>query len=308
MPFFFVLSGMTFRLSKLRSPRLPTRKIGRSTLNLLLIYLIFQTAPLLCKLLCSPFINVRINQSHMIREIVLPSTFLWYLWVLMMYAWVFGWLYYIEFKNLEKWKLPLYFITLMGISCLATVLTKSVFLHTLCFRNLLRGGVFFAAGVYCHELKPILRHKAVTMDAAGIVTLNLVYMTYAYLIAHDHNVWIDSFFTMECNTIAVCVLLLTLFSRVRTIGANKWLTWLGERSLIIYLLHAYCVTAMHMVAVKLHIVNPFLALTAATLISLMICCAAAAILPNIPIVCLLFHPIEAVDIISQKMRQKKSLR
>lgn len=217
-------------------------------------------------------------------------------------------MYYFNIKNHNKWKIPLCFITLMGISCLATFLSKSVFLHMLCLCNLLRYGVFFAADVYCKEWKPILRHKTVTVGAAGIVILNTAYLTYAYLIAHSRNEWIYSFFTMALNPIAVCILLITLFSRFPAIGENKWLTWLGKRSLIIYLLHVYFVGAMHAVTVKLHIGNPVVALTAATLIPLAICCAAAWVIPNIPIVPLLFHPIAAVDALSEKTRQKNNIR
>ena len=233
---------------------------------------------------------------------------MWYLWVLIIYDWLFGWMYYIKFENHDKRKMPLYFITLMGISCLATFLSKSVFLHMLCLCNLLRYGVFFAAGVYCKEWKPILRHKAVSIGAAVIVMLNTVYLTYAYLIAHSRNEWIYSFFTMALNSIAVCVLLITLFSRFPAIGENKWLTWLGKHSLIIYLLHVYFVGAMHSVTVKLHVGNPVVAVTAATLIPLAICSMAAWIIPNIPIVRLLFHPIAAVDAISDKIHQKKNIR
>ncbi len=69
MPVFFVLSGITFRLSKLQSHRLPTQKIGRSTLNLLLIYLIFQVVPTLLKFICSPFLNNTIKPSRLIKMI-----------------------------------------------------------------------------------------------------------------------------------------------------------------------------------------------------------------------------------------------
>lgn len=300
MPLFFVLSGITFRLSCLKENRLNTQKLRRSTLNLLIIYLIFATALPLLKIVFSAFVNNTVHPSQVIRLILLPTTPMWYIWVLIIYDWVFAAIHYAVGQGGNKRRLAALMLLLAAVALTGNIFYQTGVLVIVCLRNMLKCGLFFAAGIYFNEIKSILLSKASLAASAIIAGASAFYMVCTYLITPYRSLLINSVFISLLNTASLCVLLIALFSSVKRAGENQLLIFLGINSLFIYLLHTYFVTAMRVIAVKLHIGIASIGLLAATLIPLAICSAAAVAVPHIPMVRALFRPMEAIDRIKAK--------
>lgn len=303
MPVFFVLSGITFRISQLKGTTLNKNKLRRSVLNLLIIYLIFETALPLLKIVFSAFVNNAVQPSQLIRMILLPTTPMWYIWVLMIYYVIFAPLHYATGVEHDKRRLAMLMGVLAAISLIENSLWQTNILSIVCFRNLLRCGLFFAAGIYFRQIKAILMSQYMIIVSAIVASSSCAYMIITTFVKPFRSVWINSVIILGLNPVAICVLLIALFIRVRRIGENRQLIFLGKNSLIVYLLHTYFVTAMRVLVVKLHIGVPVVGILAATVIPLVICCVAALIIPHIPIVRGFFSPIAAIDRIKEKKIQ-----
>ena len=296
MPLFFVLSGIAFRISCLKAETFPAAKLKRTTLNLLIIYLIFESALPILKMIFSSFVNNPVQSSELLGMILLPTTPMWYLWVLIIYEWFFCWLFY------QKPKLSVLMIILLILSCFGNTLYETGTLTRLCLKNLLTCAVFFNAGIYYKELKTLLFRKAALITAGIIAFSAIFYMIYSYFIIGTKYIWVTVLFLLEANACAVSLLLIFAFEKISTLGNNRFLMLMGKNSLAIYLLHTYFVTAMRVVIVKIGIQNAVLAVLLATVIPLGITYAAGVLIPKIPVVCYLFKPIALIE----KNKQKKA--
>lgn len=296
MPLFFILSGIAFRISCLKSDIFPIQKLKRTTLNLLIIYLIFESALPILKMLFSSFVNNPVQASDILGMILLPTTPMWYLWVLIIYEWFFCWLFY------QKPKLSILLIILLLVSCIGNALYETELLTRLCLKNLMTCALFFSIGIYYKELKQILFHKITLIFSAIVVIGCLLYMIISYFITETQNIWITVICLLEMNAIAVSILLLFAFEKISALGNNHFLVSAGKNSLAIYLLHTYFVTAMRVVILKAGIQNAWVAVLLATIIPFGITYIAGLIIPKIPIICYLFRPIALIE----NLKAKKS--
>ncbi len=298
MPLFFVLSGITYRLSMLKSSDFPLKKLVRSTVNLGIIYIIFASALPLLKMVFSAFVNNKVSPSELVEIILLPNTYMWYIWVLIIYQWIFAFLYY------RKSNLPLLMSLLTIITITGTILNDTGILTRTCLKNLLICAVFFGMGIWYNEIKKIVFRKWFVIISIFTAILCTAYMMFMYLVEKAEIPTAFNICVSILNSFAVSIILLYVFEKTIIFGHNKFLTSVGKNSLAIYLLHTYLVTAMRTVVVKLDISNAAGGVLLAFIVPLFVTYAAGLIIPQIPVVRYLFKPIALIDKLKDKGKSK----
>lgn len=288
MPLFFVLSGVTFRISCLKTGIVNKEKVKRSSLNLFFIYLLFDTILPVLKIIFSIFVNNKVTLLDVGRNILLPDTLMWYLWVLIIYYFAFGFLFNKKFSK------PLLFTVLLCFSIIATYLYQEIIFTQIAVKNLFFCSVFFYIGIYFKELKNILMNKVIVIISGLIFCLDIIYMIYTYLIVSYRNSLIDTVFC-ELNAFAVIIILCFAFQKFSVLENNSLLITLGKNSLVIYLLHTYLVTLMRVVVLRIGISNAAVAVIISTVVPLLTTFFIALLVPKFFVLRCIFKPITLVD-------------
>ena len=292
MPLFFLVSGVSFYLSCLKTG-INKEKIKKQTVNLLLLYLIFVVALCLLKTVFSAFVDNKIGLSQILINILLPGTVMWYLWVLVIYYLAFTFIESCIIKssvNHDKIRLTVFAI-LTVISYCGSVINKSQEIR-LCMKNLICYAAFFYLGVM------LARYIGTSMKKSWIIVatyvISMTYIVFYFLSGEKYGVLPDMVTALleTLNAFAICLMCLDSFSRICSLGKNGLLVRLGKQSLVIYLLHTYLVTALKVVFVRLGIGNWVIALIITTVIPLIITYFIAIMVPKIPLARYIFRPID----------------
>lgn len=285
MPMFFFLSGITFKISLfLDDGRLKnTHKWKNHILNLLIIYLFFDVSLCSLKIIFSAFVDNQIQWSQLIQSILLPSTLMWYLWVLIIYYFVFGLLLH----KILKYKKGV-FVFLIFFSLFAKYLFE-YYDVLICIRNLLSNLLFFWIGINCKEILKIFE-KRFTIFCCGMYCV-----CYAYLMIFRQN-YLSGFMPYLqvvlslLNTMALIYVFLWIFKRID----KKYLICfvkVGKASLVIYLVHTYIVTMIKVVVLKCNYENWLVAILLNWLVSLGISYLIYILSYKIKILGYIFKPI-----------------
>ncbi len=295
MPLFFVLSGEAFRISCLKNEIIDKEKIKRSSLNLFIVYLLFNSMLPVLKIIFSKFVNNKVTLLDLGRTILLPDTLMWYLWVLIIYYFIFGFLYNKKFNK------PALFIVLLCFSIIATYLYQAIIFTQIAVKNLFFCSVFFYIGIYFKELKHILMNKAVVIVSFFLLCSNTMYMIYTYMITEYRNAWVDSII-LELNAFSVIIILCFVFQKISVLENNSFFLMLGKNSLVIYLLHTYFVTLMRVIVLKIGISNAFLAVVICTVVPLLVTIFISILVHRFIVLKYLFRPILLIDKFKSRKR------
>ncbi len=294
MPLFFVLSGITYKISCLKNDTADFKKILRNVLNLGIIYLIFQTVLPLLKSIFSQFVNNKVEFSELWKEILLPSTLMWYLWVLIAYYLLFGLLNKLRINKIC-------IVTGCAVLCIAgNYLFADGHFNNICIRNLIICSVYFYVGICYNDIECFISSKKYAVAATVLTVASSILVVWVNLNNDSilDNAVLNTLFKLilAASLIWLCIY---IFKSVKSIGENSVLLFLGKNSLVIYLLHTYMVTAVRVVCVKLNLsVLPSIA--AAFIIPLLVSSVIASVVQKIPVVKYLFRPIELIDRIKNR--------
>lgn len=288
MPLFFVISGKAFRISCLKNGNVDKEKIKRSTLNLFIVYLVFNAMLPVLKIIFSKFVNNKVTLFDLGRTILLPDTLMWYLWVLIIYYFIFGFLYNKKFNK------PVLLFLLLCLSIVSTYLYQAIIFTQIAVKNLFFCSVFFYIGIYFKELKCIFMNKFAVIVSAILFCMNTAYMVYTYLINEYRNTLIDSIL-VEINAFVMIIILCFAFRKISFLENNQLFIMLGKNSLVIYLLHTYFVTLMRVAVLKIGISNALTAIILCTVIPLLITVLISLLVTKLSILKYIFKPIILID-------------
>lgn len=246
MPLFFVISGYTFRLAYVKGNggqiQVKHDKVKLQLINLLGIYLLFQVALCVLKALFSAFVDNGMDISDLLNNIVIPNTLMWYIWVLMIYYILFSWL---VSKNIVSNKV---FLAAMFVLAVVQLATEGQIRWGLAVGNLVHNLFYFAVGAA--GLTRPNRKIRISVLAFICLTASVFWMQVPY----------QALSAMAAEVIAITVILIVVRLFEERNVVNPILVLLGKKSLVIYLLHTYFVTALKVLFIRTGMCNPYTAL------------------------------------------------
>ena len=292
MPLFIFISGITYKLSCLKNNEPNYAKIRKNTLNLGLLYIIFGTLLPVLKIIFAKYVNNPVSLKELALIILMPETLMWYIWVLIIYYWIFAGL--CKGKDFSI----IIFVLLFCVSTVASYLYSMNMIKMLCIKNLLYCSVFFYYGLYYMKLKERIK-KSCLFILGVFAVCEIVYIATSY-----HNpiynqavaVLLDqlnAFFMIEC--------VVMIFSKLDS--SRFGLLYLGQNSLIIYLLHTYFITIMRKIMLQFK-VPCLISIVACTVVPLIVCIIISYIVNANELLLYLFHPIKIVDHFREKVSEK----
>jgi len=233
MPLFFMLSGYAYFVFLKRRPNSEI-KTNRSVINLALLYFIYNVLLSLLKVVFAGFVNNPMQFSDLVRSILLPTTPMWYLYVLLFF--------YLFFKlipdtaNQKLWLALFCFIGIGGRILLEMWNTPSCIVRFVYYLQ------FFWLGGCIDSLLPedVRRNsgKKTLLNLLAGLSVVLIIVNWALLYKGISNV-------IAGTLCAYGVIFVLLVIREKAGRLLSWapLQYIGKKSLCIYLFHTYVVTA-----------------------------------------------------------------
>lgn len=246
MPLFVLISGYTFSLSCIRKEAIDIEKTKLSLLNIALLYLIFQVLLCSSKMVFSNFVDNKMNISGLLEMIFLPNNIMWYLWVLIIYYLVFG--YLIKNVNMFSGRRWLFVFAILTLINIIEKFTASMVNYRLCTGNLLHCAAYFWLGIGLCKITRIYndaRTRFLLAFSCAYVTLYI----FALAVFNDFALREGLLYIVlgELNAICMFILLFSIFQYVKYETISK----IGRNSLIVYLLHTYIVTAFKVFFIRI---------------------------------------------------------
>lgn len=290
MPLFFFLSGYAFRLSCLNENSLrKLEKIKRNVFNFIILYLSFQCALCVLKVVFSKFVDNKMAVEKIIYSLLFPNTLMWYLWVLIIYYIVFSFFNQNIYK--KEWMIGCICMSIIG-EYLAENMNFS-----LCFRNLFANLFFFAFGIFFSEKIKEIKTKAMYINYIYISIYFALCMFSSFEISNLKK--IGNIILANVNAFTLILSIVYLF-QVKLKNVSKMLSSLGRASLVIYLLHTYIVTAIKVLIIKINVENCILAIFFTWGLSVLITYGVYCVTCRCRLLSYVFKPISLID-----LRRKK---
>lgn len=247
MPLFFALSGYAYFKYINNDSNKQDPKIKKNVINLLLLYVIYNVSLCIFKMIFSAFVNNSFSFEEVIENIFLPTTPLWYIYILIFYYLLFWKMPKIREGSFAVW--VIFFIAgIFGKHLLVAVDAPTCFVRFIYYLQ------FFWIGNCIYEAKNVLQNIDRRIIWITIVVAILFVFIYWSQLLHGHDY---AFFKQMCSYGMITLLLFfSLFYESRyTVFSHllHFLALFGEKSLYIFLLHTYFVTANRYLFIKMHI-------------------------------------------------------
>lgn len=295
MPLFMFVSGITFQISSLKNFTPNYNKIRKQALNLALLFLLFCSLLSVLKVVFAKYVNNPIDIHSLLISIILPQTLMWYLWVLIIYYLAFPLLCSTDQFN------KLTFIILFLISSFAYYCYSVGWLNILCIKNLFYCSVFFYLGIYFFRIKKYLT-KAIVAMAGAYLLIEILYLI--ALLVNSKNGCIEiNIITDQINALAVIIVCVCFFQRLNNVSfITKAIAYLGENSLVIYLLHTYFITICRKLVLYFHL-GCLISLTICFFAPILTCMLITYFVNRNKYLTYIFKPILFVDYLRLKIKK-----
>ena len=279
MPLFFFLSGFSFWIAFLRTGEKKKEKLHINALNIIAIFFIFQMLLCLFKMSLSNFVDNKLTLMDTLRNLMLPETIMWYMWVLFIY-------YMIGYLLPERIICSKWLLAMSGVISVAGAYAAKAFFFPLCIRNLFYCFFFFLGGLY-------LASNSLPKRAMQIISaVSLVYLVGFCVLRYVFSV--DTAILEFLNALCMIAITYTAFQYLPYIGTTKcFLNGLGKRSLVIYLMHTYFVTMCKVVFMRLHLaLPPIVVILASLFISIAITLMISILVDRVQWIGAIFNPMK----------------
>lgn len=246
MPLFFAISGYTFHLAYVienkKQVEIKGEKIKKQIINLFGIYLLFQIALCVLKTVFSTFVDNSMTFSDLVGNIIIPNTLMWYIWVLIIYYVLFSFLIPMKISSNR------FFLIITFFLAIAILATDEKFGWGLALKNLVHNLFYFAIGT--KELIGYNRKIRVEITSFLCILASII-----FLITKSMNYPVLSAALSEIIAITAILSIFYLFEERNV--KNSILVRLGKKSLVIYLLHTYFVTAFKVLFIRGELCNTY---------------------------------------------------
>lgn len=293
MPLFMLLSGYAFEMStKQEDGTYAKYKVHKNMLNFVLLYLLFQSILGMLKILFSSFVDVPMQWSILLPEIMFPNTVLWYLWVLV--------IYYGIFPIFSKYIKSEILIAILFVGSIAICKLGESINVGLCVKNLFYCAPFFYSGMRLYypssSLQIYNNRRNWTIYGALLIVFSVIYQRMFY-----EKVLVE--IRAICELVAAYIvigLLIKLFQKEAVICKTGLLQRLGQASLVIYLLHTYIVTAIKVFVTRMGFQGILFWIPVTVVVAIAIPYVIFVLSKKIKIIQYIFKPILLLDDMRKK--------
>lgn len=241
MPIFFSMSGFLYRRPITVNDYL--KLTIKKAINLLIPYIVFSII-YVCLQQLNSNVNNKYNFSSLLRIWYQPISYLWFLYTLFLIFVLIGFLSLFKISYLIQF-----------IICLICFIFVERFYTNIFILSTFGFAMFFLLGVFIKEnIKMIEKNKMVIFKVAFLLMLICFYFLYRfYGVRRDFNV-VD-FYTLVPKFISIFFSTSFCLILKKESKLFKYFSKYGKYSLIIYLVHAPCVSIMCALLFKIVTLN-----------------------------------------------------
>lgn len=261
MPFFVCVSGYSFYHLYLKN-----RNDNTNIYKLTKIYLVFGTAIILAKVAFSAHTVDKISPSDILSNFLLPDTFMWYIWFLILMSSFSILIANSHFsKNIHRF--GMIFFTLMAI-CIGGPLNNSQF--PIGLQHLSSLPLFYGLGIHFATQRTNSAFKSspfFTLSSLAVAVSYIIYLQF-YENYPSHYLPLHTLFRYS-NGLAMTYLLFSNLVRLE----DKWpslLAWFGRYSIYFYLIHTYILTIFTLFIKKYFLSAPIVLLVSISFFILLV--------------------------------------
>ena len=247
MPLFFVISGYLGSLSH-NDNRMHV--IKKSLISYGIPYVVFSILSWVLKRISSAFVNNKVSLVDLIRIPIYPMNAMWFLYALMIATTVHVLLKpIINTKSKATILLIISFITRI----LALSISRNDYIVSIGFDECIlfsfgKYWFWYEIGAYCY--KGIIDKTCTSKSKAGISITLLIMIFYAFLI---YIITIKNYRNDFADTILGMIGIISISRVSISISNNSILEYIGRKTMPIYLLHPYIVSALRIILSKLRV-------------------------------------------------------
>lgn len=277
MGLFFAISGMSFYISYQKDKISDGKKRWLCSLtNLALVYSIWSIIIGVLKLIMSRWVSSPVTIDRILYFWVIPIGPLWYLYVLMAFYLIF----YLIPVNKDSW---LVFLFLLLVSMVSYKIECIDWI-----KRLMCNAVFFFLGEMYTRFDGGVFNSRYIIGLSGIATIALCFL-------FRRETYLDEIpFISTIITLGIVLIILYVFRKYHKLSNNRFLVYLGRKSLVIYLMHFTITTGSRTFFYKVGIDNIVLCLVISFLFGITIPLLIAEILNRMGCYNGIFRPFYAI--------------
>ena len=286
MPLFILLSGFTFHTAYCRESFVQMSRIGKQILSLTILYVFWSLVLGVFKMIFGGMVNNPITAINLLMIPVKPIQLYWYLFILIIFYAVFGFLLK---KRISIW------LIIAVTLCLSIASFWIPPLLIFDIKRLLYYSFFFALGIQLSSNNGML--FSANGDCQTMLQTILVAVLFVLAVVFCVVFWRSDEFLHD-HYLALVIgsgLSLGIFQLFRTvnwIGNSRFLSWIGRHSLEIYLIHTFVLSAFRSAFQKIGLNKPLLVIVLSLLAGLFIPLAISFVCKKLKIYNIFFAPIK----------------
>ena len=245
MPLFFLMSGFLYHAVYFDRDGVPdSKRLNAQIWNLICLYFIYNSLAVFSTMLFASVSNQPATILDFFLSPFIPFQVHWYLYVLI--------LFYLFFRPLMRCKA----FNLVGggvliINILSAWLPACPWFS---LNQVLYNLFFFWLGTR-YFIQPEIRKY--TESKTGIAVMTIACAVLFPLFWNMERRYLDTPIVNFVLSLSVSLLLWIAFQKIHWLGENKYLRYLGQHSLEIYLLHRYFYIILKIIMRKLGFTNPY---------------------------------------------------
>ena len=286
MPLFILLSGFTFYTAYCKKNSVQIGRIGKQILNLSILYVFWSLVLGVFKMIFSSMVNNPITAINLLMIPVKPIQLYWYLFILIVFYAIFGFLLK---KRISMW------LILVLTLCLSIASFWIPPLLIFDVKRLLYYSFFFALGIKLSSNNGMLfsanRDRQTTLQTILVAVLFVLAVIFCVVFWRRDSFLNNHFFALFIG-LGLSLGIFQLFRDLNWIGNSRFLSWVGRQSLEIYLLHTFILSAFRNAFQKIGLNSPLIVIVLSLLAGLFIPLAISFICKKLKIYNIFFAPIK----------------
>lgn len=298
MPLFILLSGVVFQKAYCgrREEPLQRGRIAGQLLNLTILYFLWSILLGVFKIAFGGFVNNPVNWVSLALIPVKPIQLYWYLFVLIIFYVIFGVI------GAAKWNPFAVLAAALGLNLLSALLPADMLFD---LKRVFFFALFFFLGItltFLEELAVKTGRETLFLFIPAVFFAAAIVL---FIVFWDRDVFLhDRFIVNTVIGTGISLGLYYSFKRIRFLGENRFLVWIGKHSLEIYLLHTFILTAVRVLFGRIGIQNTVFLILSGLCLGVFLPLLIALIFRKIRIYDLFFSPFVFFRRLISKNRQK----
>lgn len=273
MPLFFVISG--YLTKQKTNTRCVTLQIKRKMIVLGIPYLFFSIVTVALKLVAKDVVNAPLGVNDLLGIFLYPIGPLWFLYALLLISVI----HFVLIRNIKStlWKALTLCITFALMAFAVSVERGRVLSHSWVVNSIIidvcKYAFWYEAGVLLMESLIRVFSNCLEKNKKYTMMISIIeVMTFIAIVAVLNTLGVSNILT---HTALACIGILLCIKISMEIRESQALEFFGKRTMEIYLLHTYVVSALRVILVRTRLLDSY------GVIPLVVCSLAGIVVPVI---------------------------